>query len=175
MTKTELIEALEDGQAEMVEMLEDLPEASMLEPGVIGNWSIKDILNHLSMWEGQLITLLFQVSRGMEKPTTLHFGKETMEEINQRWYAASQDRSLDLIWQDWVSVRKQTLRRVSEISEADLIDPKKFHWQKGVPLWQWIANDTIEHEDEHGDAIRDWLDRRDAIGSDGNNGYNNPG
>jgi len=175
MTKTELIEALEDGHAEMVEILEDLPEASMLEPGVIGNWSIKDILNHLSMWEGQLITLLFQVTREMEKPTTLHFSKETVEEINQRWYAASQDRSLDLIWQDWVSVRKQTLLRVSEISEADLTSPNKFLWQKGVPLWQWIANDTIEHEDEHGDAIRDWLDRRDAIGSDGNKGNNKPG
>jgi hypothetical protein len=175
MTKTELVEALEDGHAEMVEMLEDLPEASMLEPGVIGNWSIKDILYHLSMWEGQLVTLLFQVSRGMENPTTLHFGEETVEEINQRWFSAGQRRPLDLVWQDWVSVRKQTLRRVSDIPETDLTNPNKFGWLKGEPLLQWIADDTIEHEEEHGDAIREWLDRRDAIGSDGNNEFYTPG
>lgn len=167
MNKNELLEALEDGHNELVEMLDDLPDAVLVEPGVAGSWSIKDILAHLSMWEGQLITLLFHASRGTEKPGTAHFGKESVDELNQRWLAASQERSLEMVWQDWLSVRKQTLRRVAEFSEKDLNDPHKFTWLKGEPLWQWIANDTFEHEDEHASAIRDWLDSRDASGSNG--------
>jgi hypothetical protein len=164
MEKSELIEALEDGQNELVEMLEDLPDEMMLTRGVSGDWSIKDILAHLSYWEGQLVTLLFQASRGMDKPSTVHFGKETVDEINQRWYESSQERSLELIWQDWRSVRKQTIRRVGEFGEQDLNDPKRYAWLKDEPLWQWIASQTIEHEDEHSDAIREWLDQQDSSG-----------
>ena len=165
MDKTELLEELEEGQQELIDLLADLPDEALLEPGVVGDWSVKDILAHLSHWEGQLVTLLFQAKQ-MPKPTTVHFGKEKVDALNERWRAVGQDRALELVWQDWLGVRKQTIRRVGELSEKDLNDPQRYPWLKGVPLWQWIANDTLEHEDEHADQIREWLDRRDA----GNNG-----
>jgi hypothetical protein len=165
MDKTELLEALEDERQELMEMLEDLPNESMLVAGVNGTWSIKDILIHLTHWEGQIVTLLFQASQGVEKPSTAHFGKEKVDDLNQRWYEAGKERSLDLAWQDWVGVRKQTIRRVSEFSDQDLNDPKRYSWLKGTPLWQWIATDTYEHEEEHGDAIREWLEKRDSAAS----------
>ena len=70
MNKTELLEALEDSRQEMLEMIEDLADEILLLPGVNGNWSIKDILAHLTYWEGQVVTLLFQVLRGVSKPST---------------------------------------------------------------------------------------------------------
>ncbi len=170
MDKTELLEALEDGRQEMIEMIEDLPDEALVEPGVVGEWSIKDILAHLTFWEGQIVTLLFQAKSGMAKPTTVHFGKETTDQVNQRMYEASKQRSLEIIWQDWSGVRKQTIRRVSEFSDQDLNDAQRFPWLEGVPLYQWILNDSAEHEDEHADQIRDWLDQRDAaIGKNNGN------
>ena len=53
MDKAELLEALEDGRQEMVEMLEDLADEVMVKPGVSGSWSIKDILAHVSTWEAE--------------------------------------------------------------------------------------------------------------------------
>ena len=161
MDKKELLEELEEGQQEIIDMLAGLPDDALLEPGVAGDWSVKDILAHLSYWEGQLVTLLFQAQR-MPKPTTVHFGKEKVDELNERWRAAGKDRELEMVWQDWLGVRKQTIRRVEEFSDKDLSDPERYPWLKGVPLWQWIANDTLEHEDEHADQIREWLDRREA-------------
>jgi hypothetical protein len=168
MEKTELLEALEDGQQELVDLLSDLPDEALLEPGVVGDWSIKDILAHLTQWEGQVVTLLFQAQRGVDKPTTAHFGKESVDELNQRWQAAGKERPLERVWDDWLGVRKQTIRRVGEFSEQDLNDPRHFAWLDGFPLWHWIANDSIEHESEHADQIREWLDQRDtASGSNG--------
>lgn len=161
MEKTELLEALEDGHQELLEMLQDLPEEMMLQPGVCGDWSIKDILAHLTYWEGQVVTLLFQAQRGVEKPTTAHFSKETVDELNQRWYLTGKERPLEIIWQDWQGVRKQTLRRVTDMSQKDLNDVHRYPWLKGVPLFQWILNDTVDHEDEHADQIREWLDLHD--------------
>ena len=123
MDKTELLEALEDDRLEMMEMVKDLSDETLLEPGVIGEWSIKDILEHLSHWEGQIVTLLFQAQRGMAKPTTAHFSAESVEELNQRWYAAGKERPLEMVWQDWEGVRKQTIRRVSDFSDKDLERP----------------------------------------------------
>jgi hypothetical protein len=161
MEKTELLETLEDSHQELVEMLEDLPEATLLEKGVMGKWSIKDILAHLTYWEGQLVTLLFQAKSGMPKPSTAHFSPESVDTINERWHQQGQERSLDMVWSDFVGVRKQTIRRVSAFSDQDLQDPKRFPWLADKPLWMWVMSDSVEHEEEHGDVIRDWLDQHE--------------
>lgn len=170
MEKTELLEALEDERQELLEMLEDLPDEALLEPGVVGDWSIKDILNHLTFWEGQVVTLLFQAQRGVDKPSTAQFGAESVETLNQRWYLTGKERSLDVIWQDWLGVRKQTIRRVGEMSENDLNDAGRFGWAKGIPLYQWVLDDSIEHEEEHADQIREWLERREGSPANGSGG-----
>ena len=170
MNKNELIESLEDGRAEVIEMLEELPDETMLASGAMGDWSIKDILAHLVQWEGQLVTLLFQARQGMKKPTTAHFDPAPRDEINQRWMITSRERPLDIIWKDFTGIRKQTVRRVSEFTEKELNDPNLYPWLNGTPLWQWIVNDTIEHETEHGDQIFDWLEQNDA-GNDKKNGH----
>ncbi len=162
MDKTELLEALESNRQEMIEMLEDLPDEILLQPGVVGKWSIKDILAHLTYWEGQMVTLLFQAQRGVTKPTTVHFGSESVDELNQRWYESGKDRPLDRVWEDWVGVRKQMIRRVSDFSDKDLNDPQRFPWLGGRPLYEWILRDSVQHEEEHADQIREWLDRRDG-------------
>lgn len=161
MNKSELLETLEDSHQELVEMLENLPEATLLEGGVNGSWSIKDILAHLTYWEGQLVTLLFQAKSGAPKPGTVHFGSESVDAINERWHTQGQGRSLEMIWSDFIGVRKQTIRRVSAFSDTDLQDPQRYPWLSGKPLWMWVVNDTIEHEEEHADDIREWLDQRE--------------
>jgi hypothetical protein len=171
MDKTELLEALEDSRQEMLEMLEDLPDELMLKPGVVGEWSIKDILSHLSYWEGQIVTLLFQANSGLPKPTTAHFQKLSADELNKRWFENGKDRALEMVWQDWLGVRKQTIRRVSELNDRDLNSLDRFSWLEGTPLFQWILNDTIEHEEEHADQIREWLEQHDSAVSS-NNGHN---
>ena len=162
MNKTELLEALEDERQEILEMLEALPDEMLLEPGVSGDWTIKDILNHLTFWEGQTVTLLFQASQGMPKPSTVHFGKEPVDALNQRWYEQGKQRPLETVWQDWLGVRKQMIRRVTAMSEKDLSDPNRYTWLKGKPLYEWVLNDSIEHEAEHADEIRAWLEAQDS-------------
>lgn len=161
MEKSELLETLEDSHQELVEMLEDLPESMLQAPGVMGDWSIKDILAHLTQWEGQIVTLLFQAKQGMAQPSTAHFSEDSVDKLNARWHQQGQGRSLEMVWSDFVGVRKQVLRRVNEFSDLDLQDPQRYPWLNGQPLYMWIFSDTIEHEEEHGDAIREWLDQQE--------------
>lgn len=132
-------------------------------PGVIQQWSLKDLLVHLTRWEAELVKLLWQVKQG-NQPTTVHFGRENTDTINERWFQESKSRPVEVVWKDFLAVREQTLRRVREFSESELTNPQQFKWLKGRALWEWIAEDSYKHEAEHGSNIRNWKDKMEGAG-----------
>ena len=155
MDKLEVKAALKDTRSEFMKMIEGLPEQAMLKPGVNGEWSIKDLMVHISLWEAELVRLLFEAQQG-QKPTTVHFLGKATDQINQQWYAENRDRPLDRALEDFQAVRRQTIKRVDTLSDEDLTDPQRYPWLEGYPLWKWIAGDTFEHESEHIVQIRKW-------------------
>lgn len=161
MDKNQLLEALETGREQFLDLIEGLSEAELQQPGVVGDWSIKDILAHLSRWEGELIKLLWQARNG-QRPTAAQLSQlsDADDDTNARWYAESRQRPLELILADFHAVRNQTERRVESFSEHDLTDPGRFAWLGGRPLWEWIKGDSFGHEAEHAAQIRAWLEGR---------------
>ena len=155
MNKEELINKLENSRERFLEALDDLSDDAYHKPGVIDDWSIKDILAHITMWEAQVITLLFK-ARMKPRPSTAHFGSESTDELNARWYKQNKDRDLSLVLDDFEGARTQTLRRIEEFPERDLFNAKAFDWLDGEPLWRWIAEETFEHEEDHRNHILAW-------------------
>jgi hypothetical protein len=155
MNKKALIDALKSSRQEFNEVLESLPEEALVESSLTGNWSVKDVLLHLTMWEAELIQLIWQAQQG-RKPSTAHFQDVEVDELNRRWQTENLSRSLEAVMNDFKGVRSQTVRRVEALSDEDLTNPKRFPWQKGNPLWKWIAGDSFEHEAEHLEQIREW-------------------
>lgn len=159
MEKEALLEELEETREETLDLLDELPDEALEEPGVVGEWSVKDILAHLTSWEAELVKLLWQASQG-QKPSSVHFSsKFTVDELNARWFTESKNRPLERIYDDFNGVRKQTIRRLESFSDKDLNDPKRFPWLKGRPLWEWVAEDSFRHEIEHREQILQWKRR----------------
>jgi hypothetical protein len=48
---------------------------------------------------------------------------------------------------------------VQSLSEEDLIDPLRFAWMEGSPLFYLVAGNTYGHYQEHIDPIQQWLAR----------------
>lgn len=159
MNKDEIISALENGRATFLEIIENLSDEDFELPGVVDSWSVKDVLVHLTRWEAEIIKLIWQAGKGIQ-PTTAHFDQFSVDETNERWFQESRSRSLKIVMGDFLGVRNQTLRRVRELSQAQLADPNHSDWLNGKPLWEWIANDSFEHEAEHGEQIKAWLHRK---------------
>jgi hypothetical protein len=140
----------------MAETLDRLSDGQYEVQGVSGERSVKDLLIHLTMWEAQLITFLFRARQGGQ-PSTVHFSGESRETVNARWRASQKDRPLIKVLEEFEGIREQTLRRVEEFSDGDLTNPTRFSWLRGKPLWEWIMDDTVEHEVLHRREIEDWL------------------
>jgi hypothetical protein len=66
---------------------------------------------------------------------------------------------VDGVIDDFEAVRKQTIRRLEAFSDDDLNQAQLFTWQGKQPLWEWIANDSFQHENEHAAQIREWRAR----------------
>jgi len=159
MTKDELLDALEDERENLMETIEGLSDEVMLVPGVIGDWSVKDILSHLSQWEAELVKLLWQAQQGI-RPTGLRYTQEEVDAVNADWREAHKDRDLDSVLSDLQAVRKQTIRRIDAFSDRELNDAQRWPWLRGEPLWKWIESDSFGHEAEHAAEIKDWRARR---------------
>jgi uncharacterized protein (TIGR03083 family) len=158
MKKSEILAALEESREEFLDAIEGLTDEDMQQPGVIPDWSVKDILAHLTRWEAELVKLLWQAGKG-QKPTSVHFAGQNVDETNARWFQESRLRNLERVLEDFHGVRNQTLRRVDDLPENAFEDPGHYPWLAGEPLWKWIAGDSFEHEAEHSEQIRAWRER----------------
>jgi hypothetical protein len=158
MTKDEILDALEDEREKFLEAIDGLSDDEIQAPGVVGSWSVKDIMIHLSAWEAEMVKLLWQAHSG-QKPTTMHFSQVDVDAINREWFDAYHDRPLERVFDDFAAVRKQTARRVDGLTDQALEDPQRYDWLGGRPLWEWVAGDSFEHEAEHAAQILKWRAR----------------
>jgi uncharacterized damage-inducible protein DinB len=156
MTKQELLSAMASARAELLEAIAGLSDEQLLEPGVAGPWSVRDVLQHISLWEAELVRLLAHVEQGRKPIGERWSGNLDLDALNAKWHAETADRPLDRVQDDFHAVRRQTLRRLETLSDGDLERVRPQAWLRKRPLWQWIAEETFEHDAEHAAEIRAW-------------------
>jgi len=154
LKRTEIIEAIQQARASMLQALDGLSPDAMLRPGVVGMWSVKDILAHLAIWQSELITALSQLEWPDRVPEIVQI--EDIDEFNAQEYRANVRRSLDVVLEDFHGVHKHLLKMVDDVNEKWLDDPRKFPWMEGEGLWYLIAENGYWHEEEHAENIKQW-------------------
>ena len=68
MTKEQLLKKLDAAWKDFNESFADLSESEVLEPGVTGNWSVKDIIAHVTWWDKEAIKHLPIILKGVRPP-----------------------------------------------------------------------------------------------------------
>ena len=156
MSKAQFLNDLKDEQARWEALLGEIGEAHMTQPGVAGDWSIKDIVAHLTGWRRRSV-IRFQAALRHESsfspPWPPHL--ETDDEINAWIYAASKDRPLSDVLAESREVFQQLFDTLNAFPEAALLDPTRFGWTEGEPL-SGAAFFGHFHE-EHEPDMRAWL------------------
>jgi hypothetical protein len=156
MSKAQLLNDLKDEQARWETLLGEIGEARMTQPGVAGDWSIKDIVAHLTGWRIRSVAR-FRAALHHEPtpppPWPSHL--QTDDEINAWIYAANKDRPLSDVLAESRAVFEQLVETLSAFPEAELLDPKRFDWLEGEPL---SGAAFFEHfHEEHEADMRAWL------------------
>ena len=157
-SKAQLLDDLKDEQAQWEALLGDIGEAHMTQPGVAGEWSIKDIVAHLTGWRRRTVGR-FQAAMRHEPTPPPPWPPElpTDDEINAWMHASDRDRPLADVLAESRAVFQQLVDSLSAFPEAELLDPKRFEWMGDEP-WNGAALFGHFHE-EHEPDMRAWLDQ----------------
>ena len=155
--KTSILKEMSTSYAALEEILTSLDKMQYFIEGVIPGWSIKDILAHIASWQHRLLSWLDAAVRN-EKPTIS--GPDNVQEmdaLNAQFYQVNKALPLDKVLIDFRTSHQHIMDIVQAMPEEDLMNPHRFAWSKGEPLWQAIAGDTYEHYQEHLAQIQEWL------------------
>jgi len=147
MTTLELLlDALDESRERLLVAIEPLDDKALLKKNVVDAWSIADVLTNITSWESELVTGLMKLDQD-KRPEKFLAALADPEDYDQTRYNEMQDRDLDQVFEDLQLVRIQMEDWLSEFSERDLTNPKRFRWLNGRSLRDMIAETTYRREE----------------------------
>ncbi len=156
MSKAKLLESIQNGYRLFKELLAQLDQEQMNQPGAVGKWSVKDTVAHIVVHEQRMIQWMKERLCGelpvMPQPYAMP--DDELNELNEQIYEENLNRALEDVLDDLDQTHAEALRLVEESREEDLLDPRRFQLKEGQPLWEAIAANTFWHYEEHGEDIR---------------------
>ena len=164
MRKLELLDRLQEKYHQWEAFLHEIDPARMEHPGVNGDWSMKDIVAHLTGWHRHLVGRLDAAQRGQpEPPPPWPAHLQTEDDINAWIYESNHERSLREVLEDTQQVHQQlftVLERLPDDVQSETVEPADYLvWVNGQ---RFPAGEFFDHfHDDHEPDVRAWLARQE--------------
>ena len=161
MHKSELLSELNSEQKGWEDLLGEIGKDRMEEPGVGGEWSIKDIVAHLTAGRRRTVARLEAAARGEPEPATeWPANLQEDDDINAWFHERDRTKSLGEVLSESRRVFDQLASAVEKLPDDVLNDPARLPWMQGTPL----SGATLfgHFHDEHEADMRAWLSRQPA-------------
>ncbi|NJM05518.1 ClbS/DfsB family four-helix bundle protein [Candidatus Gracilibacteria bacterium] len=161
-TKSELLQWLDNEYRQWEVLLAQVSPARMDQPGVNGDWSMKDIVAHLTGWQRRVVANLQAAQRGEpEPPPPWPAHLTTDDDINAWIYETNRARSVPDILADMQHVFQQLLAIIADFPDTVRVEHIKpaFYlvWVGGE---RYLTGEFFNHfHDDHEQDIRAWLAR----------------
>ncbi len=145
-TKSSLLEAIRAERGVLEAKIAGITPAECVYPGTMGDWSVKDILQHLVDWEQRWIGWYEAGKRGESVHTPAPgYTWRQMGELNELHRQKHIDRLLEDVLEDFQSSYTQIMQIVEKIPEAEMLAVNLYSWTGRLPLIAWISGNTCEH------------------------------
>ncbi len=160
MNKTELLDKIRTERADWEALLVQVGQDRLTQPGVEGDWSVRDIIAHIAAYEDwtadQLIT--------GTAPSAAEF--QEMEEAGpmdtDRRNAIMHEQTRDLPLPDVLAQSEQAYRKLLGAVEAlpdEALEQPQW-WTGDDPLWKAIPSQCSDHYQQHVPSILVWIDNQ---------------
>lgn len=131
----------------LLESYAGLSEAALLEPGVTGTWSVRDIIAHVTWWEEEALTHLPLILAGGRPPRySVTYGG--IDAFNARMTEQRKDLSLEQVLQRRDEVHARLISYLRSVPADQVGGETRFRRR--------LRLDTYGHYPKHARAIRGW-------------------
>jgi uncharacterized protein (TIGR03083 family) len=138
VTNDEIIARVEQSWTALNAALDGIPPDRLAEPGVCGDWSVKDLLGHVAFWDRHAVETFRRRAAG-EEPEGIDW-----RAANDRDAAAKANRDFASQQTEFDDAHAEI---VDTLRSTPNLDPDQ------------IKVDTWDHYDEHAAEIRAWRQR----------------
>lgn len=147
MTNEELVRKVEEAWAAFQASFAGLDEAQLTEPGVTGEWSVKEIVAHVTTWEQEALKSLPVILEGGRLPrySVLYGG---IDAFNAQTTEQKRKLSLDEVLAEMAETHRQLVAMIAGAPEEMITRETRFRRR--------LRLDTYSHYPIHEAAIREW-------------------
>jgi hypothetical protein len=153
MNRQRLLQNLDKAWVEFKESYADLSDAQLTEPGVIGDWSVRDIIAHVTWWEEESLKHLPLIIREARPPRySTEYGG--IDAFNALMTERKHDLALADVLQHQEETHRQLIEYIQSVPEEQFIRETRFRHR--------LRLDTYSHYPKHAKAIWAWRERSSA-------------
>lgn len=147
MNKTKLLQKLDTSLRAFEESFAGLSEAELLEPGVTGSWSVRDLIAHVTWWEEEALKHLPEILAGIrpQRYSVLYGG---IDAFNAQMTELMTGASLAEVLAKHAETHRRLVETIRQAPEEQIATETRFRRR--------IRLDTYGHYPEHTEAIRSW-------------------
>jgi hypothetical protein len=166
MNKSGLLEWLQEQQRQWETLLDQIGPRHMERPGVNGDWSMKDIVAHLTGWNRWLVARVHAAAgNGPEPAPPWPANLEAEDEINAWIYQSNHERPLREVLDESKQVFRQLLMDIEGLPddvrvETILADGDREFYLLWLGEERFPAGEFFDHfRDDHEPDVHLWLNR----------------
>jgi hypothetical protein len=156
-TKALMIASLQTERKRLEQNLARLNREQMLLPGVVGDWSVKDVLAHLADWEAHMPAWMAAARSGdpvAEIETGLNW--KQFDAFNQRIFERHRDQGLDEVLAYFHETHHQLMEMVQAMPEDEMLARGRYAFIGKGAVYDWLSAYT-GHDRWAKTKIRNWM------------------
>lgn len=154
MDRQQLLTRLEKAWREFQKSYAGLPDSQMIKPGVTGEWSVRDILAHVTTWEQEALKHLPTILKGRKPPrySVTHGG---INRFNRIMTEQKKRLTLAEVRQELENTHRQLTIYIDSV-------PKE-QFRTELPFRHRLRLDTYSHYPRHAATIIKWRNEQTGI------------
>jgi hypothetical protein len=151
MDRSQLLKRLEKAWQDFKESYAGLSDAELMEPGVTGSWSVRDLIAHVTWWEEEALKHLPLILNGGKPPRySVTYGG--IDAFNAQMTEQKKKLSLSEVLQQQVDTHRRLIEYIQRAPEEQFTRETRFRRR--------IRLDTYGHYPKHAKAIRKWREQQ---------------
>jgi Protein of unknown function (DUF1706) len=147
MNRHQILKRLDDAWGALKQSYSGLSDSHLMEPGVTGTWSVRDILAHLTTWEEEALKHLPLILKNGKPPRySVTYGG--IDAFNAQMTERKKGLPLSEVLQQFDTTHRRLIEFVRSVPEDQFTRETRFRRR--------LRLDTYAHYPKHARAIRKW-------------------
>lgn len=151
MSKDKILNKLDTTWTDLLDSYASMTDAEMMQPGVTGEWSVKDLIAHVTSWEEEALKHLPTILEGKRPPRySVTYGG--IDAFNAQVMAQRKTLSLAEVLRQRDETHRRLIDLIQGVPEEEFVSETRFRRR--------LKLDTYGHYPIHAEAVQEWREKK---------------